>query len=364
MLKPYIKDRALITWLTLAISIKLFSLDAERVELYYSRGFYPAVSATLRFLFGWLPFSLGDILYLAAFIWLIFKTRKLILSIKRKVFKNHLTGLLFRKYLKLALAIYVGFMILWGLNYDRKGIEALLKMKVQAYTSQDLTTLATTLQDRLNGLAKRMDPAGKPERLGLDDLETGAIEIFSTARYSHRFLTYHYSSIKHSVYSPVGHLFGFTGYFNPFTSEAQLKSSVPAFIKPFVCMHEVAHQVGFAKEDEASFVAWLATRQSGNTRFLYSVYFELYRDAVFELGQREGEEATKDFNRQLHPRVKKDMEELKEYLRKNRNLVEPLMSEVYDRFLRINNQPAGKRTYSLVIAYMVAYMKKFGVEAI
>jgi hypothetical protein len=33
------------------------------VETYYSQGAYPYISQFFRFLFGWLPFSLGDICY-------------------------------------------------------------------------------------------------------------------------------------------------------------------------------------------------------------------------------------------------------------------------------------------------------------
>jgi hypothetical protein len=36
----------------------------------------------------------------------------------------------------------------------------------------------------------------------------------------------------------------------------------------------------------------------------------------------------------------------------------------YGEFLKANNQPAGKKSYNEVIAWLIAYYKKFGVEAL
>jgi hypothetical protein len=36
----------------------------------------------------------------------------------------------------------------------------------------------------------------------------------------------------------------------------------------------------------------------------------------------------------------------------------------YGQFLKANNQPAGKRSYNEVVAWLVAYYKRYGVEAL
>jgi hypothetical protein len=36
----------------------------------------------------------------------------------------------------------------------------------------------------------------------------------------------------------------------------------------------------------------------------------------------------------------------------------------YDGFLKMNNQPKGKETYNEVVAWLIAYMKRYGEEAI
>jgi hypothetical protein len=77
--------RRKITWIcliTAAILIKVFSYFPEAVETYYSRGLYPVIAWLQRVLFGWVPFSVGDVLYgavvVVVMVWIIRSIRKLV----------------------------------------------------------------------------------------------------------------------------------------------------------------------------------------------------------------------------------------------------------------------------------------------
>ena len=363
MFQTVFRDRWLISLLFIAVVLRLFSINAVWVERYYATGLYPIIANALRTLFGWVPFSVGDLFYLLALIWVVVKTWKLVNLLKRKKAKEHLSWVLFRKYLKLALLIYIVFSLFWGLNYFRQGIEAQLDMEVAEYSVQELFSLTIVLQQRLNDYAERVDSV---QRLAYDKkniLFQEGVHAYNVARHPYPFLFYSSPSLKPSLYTPVGHLVGFTGYYNPFTAEAQLKTNIPVFLKPFVVAHEMAHQLGYAKENEASFVAWLACKNAGDLYFLYSAYFEMYRDAIYACRLTPNEGTTEKIRKNLHPRVQQDILDLQRYLLRNRNFVEPLMSGVYDRYLKLNNQPKGKATYNEVIAYIMAYYKKFGKAA-
>lgn len=370
MLKVLFKDRYLLLLIFVSLLIRLFALNSFWVEHYYTFGFYPLVTKALRGLFGWVPFSVGDVVYILALVWVIRKTWKLILLLKRKKARAQFTWVLFRKYLKLSLLAYIIFMLFWGLNYYRQGIPAQLGLEVKEYSVQDLFDLTIVLQHRLNGYAEKVDSL---QRLQLDNTSFltqkgqeayrfAATQSFTVPQYP--FLAYSHSSIKPSLFTPVGHFFGFTGYYNPFSAEAQIKTDIPVFLKPFVVTHEMAHQLGYAKENEASFVAYLACKSSTDANFLYSAYFELYRDAIIECRQTPNKELNKRIQSNVHPRIRYDTHDLQAYLLRSQNFIEPFMGGVYDRYLKLNNQPKGKATYDEVIAYMVAYMKKFGKAAI
>lgn len=364
MLKSLFRHRYLVLLLVVAVFIRLFSINDDWVEKYYTFGLYPVISKLLRTLFGWIPFSVGDLLYIAAFIWLVAKTWKLVKLLKKKQARGHFSWTLFRKYLKLGLLVYIMFSLFWGLNYFRQGVEKQLGLELKPYSVEDLFNLTTVLQQRLNGYAEKVDSV---QRLSYNRnrflFEQGSA-AYNHVRKSFPYLLYTQASIKPSLFTPVGHWFGFTGYYNPFSAEAQLKTSIPVFLKPFVVTHEIAHQLGYAKENEASFVAYLACRNSPDINFLYSVYFEMYRDALYECRLTPNKELTETISKNVHARVKWDIRDLRLYLLSNQNFIEPFMTGAYDRYLKLNNQPKGRATYNEVIAYLIAYMKKFGKESI
>lgn len=364
MLNTLLRDRFLLFLLLLALLLRLLSLSEAAVERWYSLGFYPVIAGLLRRLFGWLPFSFGDLLYLMAGLWLLYKAVKLVVLLVRKRLRQRLSAALFGKYLRLLLLVYLVFLLFWGLNYYRQGIAAQLRLPVGTYTVEELFDLTLLLQQRLNHYAEKIDSV---QRLRLNQnsllFQKGG-QAYQQAVKTYPFLAYRYPSIKPSLFTPVGQYIGFTGYYNPFTGEAQLKSDIPVFLKPFVLTHEMAHQLGYAKENEASFVAFLACKASGNDDLLYSAYYELYRNALFECLDTPNRELTEALRQNIHPRVRHDTYDLQRYFLRNQNFIEPLMTGVYDRYLKLNNQPKGRATYNEVLAFVMAYGKKYGRKAI
>lgn len=363
MLKSLLRDRNFLVLLFIALAIRLFSLREDWVERFYTYGLYPYLSRLLRALFGWIPFSVGDVLYILAFIWLVVKTWKLLRLLAKRQVKEYLSHILFAKYLRLVLWIYIIFNLFWGLNYNRQGIAAQLGLEVAKYNSADMLAMTEVLLQRVNQHATLVDTSERPRLDQSSVLFANAITDFSQAARQFSFLRYPNPSLKTSLYSYMGHYFGFTGYFNPFTSEAQLNIDEPMFIKPFIVNHEIGHQLGYGKENEASFVSYLACRTSPNVHTRYSVYYELFVTAFRELRISDSTAAHR-ISELLHPRVKQDRQTERQWRFKRRNRVAPVVSDFYDSYLRLNNQPSGVQTYNEVIAWLIAYMKKYGSEAI
>ncbi len=157
MFKSLLRDKKLIFLFALSIMIKLFSLNESWVEYYYTYGFYPVISKILRVLLGWIPFSVGDLVYLLASIFLIVKTWKFLKLLVKRQAPKHFSWTLLRKYIKLVLAIYLVFNVFWGLNYNRLGIATQLNLDVQAYTTEDLVQLTGILQQRLCFFGDKVD---------------------------------------------------------------------------------------------------------------------------------------------------------------------------------------------------------------
>ncbi|MGZ8544831.1 MAG: DUF3810 domain-containing protein [Flavisolibacter sp.] len=364
MLKSLLRDRLLLILLGLSIAVKLFSLNAGWVERYYTHGFYPYFSSTLRFLLGWIPFSVGDLLYLGGFIFLVWKTWKYLrLLVKRQV-KEYLSWVLFRKFVRLVLWIYLVFNIFWGLNYNRQGIAQQLSLDVKRYDKKELLQLTWLLQNRLNDYAAQVDTVKRMDWQKSGKLFQQGKRDFDLASRRYHFLEYQKPAIKPSLFSVVGHYFGFSGYFNPFSGEAQLNMAEPVYVKPFVLNHEIAHQLGYAKENEASFVSFLAGKHSDQADFRYSLYYELYYNAFAEVVMTKDSLTIQSFRNKLHPRARLDRAEEIRFRSKRKNRVQPYVSDFYDSYLKMNNQPGGLTTYNEVTSWLIAFMKKYGTTTL
>ena len=103
------KNTLLIGLIVLAIVIKIFSLFPAAVEKYYANGLYPAIASFQRILFGWIPFSIGDIFYAVLILLLLYKLTNLVKRlVKRKTGKAYwVNGL--RQFVLVVLLVYVAF---------------------------------------------------------------------------------------------------------------------------------------------------------------------------------------------------------------------------------------------------------------
>jgi hypothetical protein len=356
--KNLIRYKKLSLIIALIVIIKIFSANTLNVERFYSTGFYSYFSKILRFIFGWIPFSVGDILYFLAGCW---ATWKLVKNIKL-LFKKQLSGkMALQKFYQLVLIfgfIYIVFNVFWGMNYDREGIAYQLQLTQLQYDTTDLATMQNILLRKVNAtrMAIGKEHISYPSK---KELIVKAEQGYKEAQKKYPFLEYKNSSAKISMYGMPGDYLGFTGYYNPFTGEAQINTTVPEFLQPYIATHEIAHQLGYAKENEANFVGYLAAINSPDTLFHYSTYLDLFLYTNREVYYFDST-SSKNALDQLNPFVKSDLMELKQFDLQHRFFLEPLISWMYGNFLKLNNQPKGLHSYNAVVAMLIAYYKKYG----
>ena len=346
--------------IVLAVGIKIVSYFPRGVERWYSNGLYPQISRVQRVLFGWVPFSVGDILYLGAGIWILYGLIGFIRRLIRREADKAWLLLCFRRVVFVWLLVYVLFNGLWGLNYNRLDIGGQLQLDVRPYSTAELTRLLQGVSDHLSA----MDSVRLTDRDRLRHhsvLFDKAIDAYRLRGYENPLFSYTYPSIKPSLFSYLGDYLGFLGYYNPFTGEAQVNTTVPVFTQPFTACHEIAHQMGYAKENEANLMGYLTIRgwAENSPAFAYSADFEIYLYAARELYARDST-LYKPFKAQQRPGFRQDVHELQAFNRRYTNPIEPYIWKAYGHYLQANRQPQGIRTYSEVLAWLIAYENKYG----
>lgn len=348
----------LLVLLGIVICIRLGSVNPGLIETSYSTGLYPYISSLLKFILGWLPFSFGDILYGLLIIWLLFKITRIII----KIFKKEYSLIHFKSKLYPAaiiiLIIYISFNLLWGLNYNRQGIKQQLSIKTGKYTAAELVLIDSILIEKVNESKASLRRSGR-KYPGNKELFDAVKNAYASISKQYPYLSYSIGSIKPSLWGWAGNYLGFTGYYNPFTGEAQVNTTVPRFLLPYTTCHEVAHQLGYAKENEANFVGYLAAAASQDTLFHYSAYLDLFLYTQSNLHSADSVKA-KQFFKKLLPQVNDDLDELRSFYRSHQSPAGPLFKWIYGIYLKNNQQPSGLLSYDEVTGFLIAYYKKFG----
>jgi hypothetical protein len=326
------------------------------IEDYYSTFIYIKISNFLRIITGWSKISLGDILYaivgLQILIWVI--------KIVWLFFKKHTSWFDFRKgfivIIKRLMWLYIVFNFLWGLNYNRLGIAYQLQIVPKNYSKDEVENLVCDLVDKVNESRRKIERDSLPV-FSYQQIFKVADSAYSNATKQYPFLVHHNPSAKKSLYTGISHYVGFTGYYNPFSGEAQVSTDLPNILLPYISTHEIAHQLGYASEGEANFVGYLAGSKSDNIYLNYSVYMDLYKYAATELFLKD---FTTSHGWELDSLVRKDFRDIRKFFNKKSNHVAPYMSGLYNQYLLANQQIRGIESYNDVVAFLIAYKKKYG----
>lgn len=328
------------------------------MEHYYSGIVYPWIAYVQRLLLGWIPISVGDLLYAFAGIWLIRRLVLLIRSIRRKEINRAYLKKTLLKTVSIGLTIYITFNVLWGLNYNRYGIDYQLNIESSDYSDEDILAVTKALSVRLNEL----QPSSLPTRARLkkkSNLFEGAKAAYRRLSAENPLFRYSPPSVKPSIYSYLGNYLGFTGYYNPFTGESQVNTTVPVFIRPFTTCHEIGHALGYAKESEANFAGYLSAVHSADSAFQYSVYFEMFAYASRYLYYSDSV-ALKGLTASLSDGVKSDIRLVRKFFERYDSPLESAIDRLYSEYLKANEQPSGKMSYNEVVGMLIAYYKRSG----
>ncbi|MGB3592504.1 MAG: DUF3810 domain-containing protein [Nonlabens sp.] len=331
----------------------------EIVEQFYSTGIYPYIGKTYRWLFGWIPFSVGDIAYIIAiglslrWLWI---SRWGIITLSRKRFSQ--------LFLTLNIVIFL-FNLSWGFNYYRQPLHQVLELGSD-YTTEELIATIEYYTDSSNRLHEQLQQVDSlPVRFTRtqDQLFELAPDAFKKLEAIYPELDYGESSIKKSLLTyPLSYM-GYGGYLNPFTGEAQVNANIEFYKAPVLILHEMSHQLGFAKENEANFIAIITGKAHSDLYFNYSASIFALRYCLNDLYRRDPAQY-KLATIKLRPGIMANYKELQEFWQAYEGVIEDVSQVTYNTYLKANNQPGGIKTYSYVVALLVNHQRINGYEAL
>lgn len=316
-------------------------------EAFYGRGLGPRLSGLLGRLSGQVDSALSEICLLAA---VLAVGLRVVIALRRPPRGRRLLGAGLD--LLSAASVLLGlFYLLWGWNYARPPLAQRLQwppvsqeiLDTVPARARDATRRVNRAYIRLHGVEDLGRPTPAPsDWRSLDRILDRAwsridAPLLPAAARSPR------GPAKALRISPLLLHLGLSGFYFPFTGEANLNATVPAARRAFVMAHEKAHQRGIAPEDEANFMGWWAASLADDPLLRYS-------SALFAAGQlralahRVCPDSSMGTAPYL-PGVQRDLDDLRRYWRRGRHQTQEFSRRVNDRYLRANRVAGGIESY-------------------
>ena len=346
-------------YLFLVLSLILYgiALLSPAFSDFFNRYISSAVRATTATLTGWIPFSLAETL-------LLFLP---VLVVALVVYAVH-----FRCDSWRTVFVYVGeicaivafllslFIWSFGIAYQGSGLEQKLELDRKDVTVEELESTALILQEHLNELVDEIafrDSDFSVMPYSLSELNDKLLVAYRQVDDHLPFLQTLDSRLKPVINSELMSHAHITGIYTYFTGEANLNMVFPDYTLPFTAAHELAHQRGIAREDEANFIAFLVCIASDDPYIQYSGYLNMFEYVGSALNGADSAKYQAIFG-DLDRRIYYEEVSYSEFYAKYRHSkVSTVSNAVNDTYLKLQGTP-GAQSYGMVVDLAVAYYKK------
>ena len=330
---------------------------------WYASKIYQKIFPFISCLISQIPFSIYEfiliLLIILVFILLIKDINRLFKKKSRKIFFKGSRKIPLRLLYLIAIVLCI-FTFTAGLNYGRDSYINNIGINPHPSNIDDLMNLYNLLLNQ----ATEIVPYIEADSSGLFVLHSDNIIEESQKAMINISIMYgglgcNFPRAKtlllsHLVFSN----FNFNGFFSPFTLEAHYNHYAPSPRIPFIITHELAHSSGYMREDEASFIAYLACTYSDNKDFQYCGLFSALSYTLSALHKEITTEQYAELYYMMPYQVIRDMAALNTHSQRFEGKKAAIMHEkVNDTFLKINRQKDGINSYDKMVDLLLTYYK-------
>lgn len=356
------------------------SANPSLTEAWFSRGIYPWLSSAWGFLPSLAPFSVAQWVVVAALLvivgWLVFY---LVAFVRGKGERRFVLWRALTTMLAVLSVAYCIFALMCGLNYYRHTFAEDAGFELRESSTDELAALCENLAANMNETRAEVTAAANEGEATRTDAGMAAIpDEYAESRggfwtYSHETvanmeaLAVRYPALARPLYSPpkpvlFSELMSYAdiaGMYFPFTVESNINVDGPFFTIPATMGHEMAHQCGFMREDEANFIGYLACKDAVDPLTRYSGYSLAYDYSIGALARVDRERAV-GIADTLSEAVKADRQARSTYLKQFEGPVAEASNAANNAYLKANQQQDGTRSYGRMVDLLLAEARQEG----
>lgn len=342
----------------LALTVHIISIISPDFADFITRYIGGTVRFILAKLTGAIPFSLAEMILIllpAILAFLIVAGIKAVRSDKNHAYLKYICTLL-----AIITTFYSLFVFTLGTAYQGRTLYDKLDVEKPKYENPDeLIALCEYLRDSANECARDIkfnEKNGSVMPCSRGELNELLNEACIKAAKKYRFIAPLRSNFKDVILSTPMTYTHISGVYTYYTGEANINTNFPDYTLPFTAAHEMAHQRGIAREEEANFVAYLICMESDDDYVRYSAYINLLEYVQSALYKAD-KTAYSAFYRTLGEDIIIEYRAYDEFFDNYRtNVAADVSGAINNAYLQSQGQSAGTMSYSLVVGLAIAYI--------
>ncbi len=349
---------AKVFYILAAVSLLLYIvfLCSKSFSDFFNRYISSVFRAVLAYATGWIPFSFAEMLIIMLPVILV----SIVVFAARRYADTWRDVFIFcGSMLSVAALFFSLFTFTFAAAYRGSTLDRKLGIDRRDVSAEELYKTADILVERINDEVENIafiQNGFSVMPYGYSEMNDKIIEAYDRACDKYAFLQRLDSRLKPVMLSELMSYTHITGVYSFFTGEANINVAFPDYTIPYTAAHELAHQRGIAREDEANFVAFLVSMESDDPYIRYCGYLNLYEYVASALSS-----ADRDFyfevSSKLNLEVKYEMNAYAEFYQKYRDSVAADVSNAVNNTFLVIQGTEGTRSYGMVVDLAVAYYR-------
>ncbi len=257
------------------------------------------------------------------------------------------------------LCYFISFVWTIGCGYFTTPIERKMNLDIENITKTDVYDALVDITNEINKLAPRIRYDQKGMSIMPYTIKDMSLKVCEAYRERNKGNKFSYNTrVKPLFSSKLLSLIRVSGIYIPLTGEANINMDYSDFMIASTSSHEMAHQRGISKENEACFVGFLVLSSSKDDYLKYSAYLDAYGRLLPTLKKEDknlynkmlnliDKRAIKDYNLQVNRSIKNSSE-----------TAVNSSDKVNDSYLQVNGVSEGIKSYEKSNLLIVSYLTR------
>ncbi len=326
-------------------------------EYIFARGIFRVVSLPLNWLISVFPFSVTEIILILAIPAVLTLLGVFVCRLIRRQNRKQILekGARFVCWcLSIAALLY---MIMHGGNYNRLPVAELMKLNDTTYDAEFLAAVTADLAQKSSAareLVAEDENGYMVLSSSMSDTLKSTDNCYDNLQKEYPFFSSGTWRVKSVMLSHYWSYTGITGVYCPWLGESNVNTAISHSEIPHTAAHEVAHTMGFSREDACNFIAYLGCITSEDLDYVYSGYLSAYIYCSNALYAHD-KALWKQTAAYCSDGVLRDLKQRSTYWNSLKGEVMDVSDDLNDTFIKANGVESGVLNYSEVVSLILQY---------